>query len=67
MRWLAKVLNRSSVFQRNQGFPKKKVKAFLLYMAGLGHDEITRVLHAVKRDTVKIRLGAVGGGRRKTQ
>ncbi|MBS7652907.1 hypothetical protein KEJ13_07250 [Candidatus Bathyarchaeota archaeon] len=56
IRWLLKALRDSGLFRRNRFSLQLKVRAVLLYMAGLSYRDITYVLRVVPCSHEAVRL-----------
>ena len=56
IRWLLKALHNSGLFRRNRFSLQVKVRAVLLYMAGLSYRDITYVLRVVPCSHEAVRL-----------
>jgi len=56
IRWLLKALQNSGLFRRNRFSLQVKVRAVLLYMAGLSYRDITCVLRVVPCGHEAVRL-----------
>ena len=56
IRWLLKALQNSGLFRRNRFSLQVKVRAVLLYMAGLSYRDITYVLRVVPCSHEAVRL-----------
>ena len=56
IKWLLKALKNSGLFRRNRFSLQVKVRAILLYMAGLSYRDITYVLRVVPCSLIGIEL-----------
>jgi len=56
IKWLLKALKDSGLFRRNRFSLQVKVRAVLLYMAGLSYGDITYVLRVVPCSHESVRL-----------